>query len=298
MAAGRFAPSPTGPLHIGSLYTALASFLDARAEGLAWRLRFDDLDEPRNQPGAEPRILRSLEAHGLHWDGPVERQSERLGVYQAALETLRRKAKTFHCTCSRKALAGSPIYPGHCREQIAPIPNAAIRVRVDDAALQFTDLVQGRQQTRLDLTVGDFIIKRRDGPFAYQLATAVDDGDPSIVRVLRGQDLLANTPRQLHLMALLDLPAPTYAHIPVLLNRTGQKWSKQTGAPAVNDQTPSANLRTCLTLFGLRPPDLDLDPLIEWAKTQWQLSRIGRQSQRYDPPASDPTEGESQAPGS
>ena len=286
MAAGRFAPSPTGPLHIGSLYTALASFLDAHAECLAWRLRFDDLDAPRNQPGAESRILRSLEVHGLQWDGPVERQSERLDLYQRALEALRRKAKTFHCTCSRKALAGSPIYPGHCRDQIAPIPNAAIRVRVDDTALEFTDLVQGHQRTRLDLTVGDFIIKRRDGPFAYQLATAVDDGDPSIVRVLRGQDLLANTPRQLHIMAMLGLPAPTYAHIPVLLNRAGQKWSKQTGAPAVNDHRPLANLRVCLTLLGLQPPDLDLEPLVEWAKFHWRLSRVSNRNQRFDPPAS------------
>ena len=280
MAAGRFAPSPTGPLHIGSLYTALASFLDANTEGVAWRLRFDDLDEPRNQPGAESRILRSLETHGLHWDGSVERQSERLDLYQAALETLRRKNRIFHCTCSRKALAGSPIYPGHCRERIAPISNAAIRVRVDQAALEFTDLVQGPQRTRLDLTGGDFIIKRRDGPFAYQLAAAVDDGDPSIVRVLRGRDLLATTPRQLHLMALLGLPAPTYAHIPVLLNRAGEKWSKQTGASAINDQTPRTNIRDCLTLLGLQPPDLDLEPMIEWAKSHWRLSRIGKQDQR------------------
>ena len=280
MAAGRFAPSPTGPLHIGSLYTALASFLDANAEGVAWRLRFDDLDEPRNQPGAESRILRSLETHGLRWDGAVERQSERLDLYQAALEALRRKDRIFHCTCSRKALAGSPIYPGHCRERIAPLPNAAIRVRVDQAALEFNDLVQGPQRTRLDLTVGDFIIKRRDGPFAYQLAAAVDDGDPSIVRVLRGRDLLATTPRQLHVMALLGLPAPTYAHIPVLLNRVGEKWSKQTGAPAIDDQTPRANIRNCLTLLGLQPPDLDLQPMVEWAKSHWRLSRIGKQDQR------------------
>ena len=286
MAAGRFAPSPTGPLHIGSLYTALASFLDAYAEGLEWRLRFDDLDEPRNQPGAESSILRSLEAHGLHWDGPVERQSERLDLYQAALKTLGRKAKTFHCTCSRKSLAGSPIYPGHCRERTAPIANAAIRVRVDETPLEFTDLVQGRQQTRLDQTIGDFVIKRRDGPFAYQLATAVDDGDAGIVRVLRGRDLLANTPRQLHLMALLDLPAPAYAHVPVLLNREGQKWSKRTGAPAINEQTPCANLRACLTLLGMGPPDLDLGPLLEWAKAHWNLSRVGKQDRTFDPRAS------------
>ncbi len=283
MAAGRFAPSPTGPLHIGSLYTALASFLDARAEGLPWRLRFDDLDAARNQPGAESRILRSLEAHGLHWDGPVERQSERLDLYQAALETLRREAELFHCTCSRKALAGSRIYPGHCRGQIAPIPNAAIRVRADDAAPEFTDLVQGRQHARRGSTVGDFIVKRRDGPFAYQLATAVDDGNPNIVRVLRGRDLLANTPRQLHIMALLGLPAPAYAHIPVLLNPAGQKWSKQTGAPAVNDQKQLINIRACLILLGLQPPDLDPETLIEWAKAHWSLDRIGKRNHAFDP---------------
>ena len=281
--AGRFAPSPTGPLHIGSLYTALASFLDARAEGLAWRLRFDDLDEPRNQPGAETRILRSLEVHGLHWDGAVERQSERLGLYQAALETLQRQAQTFYCTCSRKALAESPTYPGRCRERVTPVANAAIRVRVDEAALEFTDLVQGRQRTRLDQTVGDFVIKRRDGPFAYQLATAVDDGNPSIVRVLRGRDLLATTPRQLHLMALLGLSAPTYAHIPVLLNRAGEKWSKQTGAPPISDRAPQANIRACLTLLSLQPPDLGLEPMLEWAKSRWRLSRIGNQDQAFDP---------------
>ena len=284
MAAGRFAPSPTGPLHIGSLYTALASFLDAHAEGLAWRLRFDDLDEPRNQPGAESSILRSLEAHGLHWSGAVERQSKRLDRYQAALETLRRKAKSLllhllakgagRVTQSTLAIAGNAPPPS---------PTAAIRVRVDDAPLEFTDLVQGRQQTRLDRTVGDFVIKRRDGPFAYQLATAVDDGNPSIVRVLRGQDLLANTPRQLGLMAWLELPPPAYAHIPVLLNRDGQKWSKQTGAPAVNDRTPHANIRACLTLFGLQPPDLGLESLIEWAKSHWRLSRIGKRNQAFDP---------------
>ena len=273
-------------MHIGSLHTALASFLDARAEGLAWRLRFDDLDEPRNQPGAESRILRCLEAHGLHWDGPEARQSQRLDLYQEALETLRRKAKIFYCTCSRKALAGSPIYAGHCRARIAAVPNAAIRVRIDDAPLEYADLVQGHQRTRLDQTDGDFVIKRRDGPFAYQLATAVDDGDPGIVRVLRGQDLLANTPRQLHLMALLGLPAPAYAHIPVLLNRAKEKWSKQTGAPAVNDQTPRRNIRACLTLLGLQPPDLGLASLIEWAKTHWSLSRIDNKDRVFDPESS------------
>ena len=275
-AAGRFAPSPTGPLHIGSLYTALASFLDARAQGLAWRLRFDDLDQPRNDPAAPKRILHTLEVHGLHWDGAVQRQSDHLELYEAALTKLRQMGATFFCTCSRRQLQGHSIYPGTCRSRRSPHHDAAVRVRVDAAVCEFADLVQGRQRARLADTVGDFVVKRRDGPFAYQLATAVDDGDPEMVRVLRGRDLLENTPRQLHLMRLLNLEAPVYAHIPVLLNPALEKWSKQTLAPCVDDRTPAANLRTCLALLGLKPPELELQALLEWAVAHWDLRRLGR----------------------
>lgn len=279
--AGRFAPSPTGPLHIGSLYTALASFLDARAQGLAWRLRFDDLDQPRNDPSAPGRILRTLDAHGLHWDGAVQRQSDHLELYEAALSRLQQLGAAFFCTCSRKRLQGHAIYPGTCRGRRSPIDDAAIRVRVDDAVSEFTDLVQGRQRSRLAETTGDFVVKRRDGLFAYQLATAVDDGNAGIVRVLRGRDLLENTPRQLHLMLLLNLEAPAYAHIPVLLSPALEKWSKQTFAPNVDDRKPMANLRICLSLLGLAPPELDLTDLIAWAVRHWSLHRLGKQNRVF-----------------
>lgn len=279
--AGRFAPSPTGPLHIGSLYAALASFLDARAQGLAWRLRFDDLDQPRNDPNAPRRIQHTLEVHGLHWDGAVQRQSDRLELYEAALAKLRQMGAVFFCTCSRKRLRGHSTYPGTCRSRRSPINGAAVRVRVEEAVSEFTDLVQGRQRSRLAETAGDFVIKRRDGPFAYQLATAVDDGDAGMVRVLRGRDLLENTPRQLHLMALLNLPAPAYAHIPVLLSPALEKWSKQTLAPSVDDRKPAANLRTCLALLGLKPPELDVQELLEWAVEHWDLCRLGSQDRIF-----------------
>lgn len=279
--AGRFAPSPTGPLHIGSLYAALASFLDARAQGLAWRLRFDDLDQPRNDPNAPRRIQHTLEVHGLHWDGAVQRQSDRLELYEAALAKLRQMGAVFFCICSRKRLRGHSTYPGTCRSRRSPINGAAVRVRVEEAVSEFTDLVQGRQRSRLAETAGDFVIKRRDGPFAYQLATAVDDGDAGMVRVLRGRDLLENTPRQLHLMALLNLPAPAYAHIPVLLSPALEKWSKQTLAPSVDDRKPAANLRTCLALLGLKPPELDVQELLEWAVEHWDLCRLGSQDRIF-----------------
>ncbi len=279
--AGRFAPSPTGPLHIGSLYTALASFLDARAHGLAWRLRLDDLDQPRNDPAALDSILRTLEAHGLHWDGAVQRQSEHLERYAAALATLHMTGSVFFCTCSRKQLRGHSIYPGRCRHRRKSIAEAAVRVRVDEAVCEFTDLAQGQQRFPLGETTGDFVVKRRDGPFAYQLATAVDDGDADIVRVLRGRDLLGNTPRQLFLMRLLGQKAPAYAHIPVLLNPAKEKWSKQTQAPAIDDRKPSANLRTSLALLGLSPPELDLEGLIRWAVAHWGLRRIGHRDRVF-----------------
>ncbi len=284
--AGRFAPSPTGPLHIGSLYSALASFLDARTLGLEWRLRFDDLDQQRNAPHATRHILNTLEAHGLHWDGPVQHQSDHLERYQQAVARLRQREAIFFCTCSRQDLATSRVYPGHCRERTNPIADASLRVRVEGATVAFTDLVQGRQRCNLERTTGDFIVKRRDGPFSYHLATAVDDGDSNIVRVLRGRDLLANTPAQLHLMQLLHLQAPTYAHIPVLLNPAGQKWSKQTQAAPVNDDTPAANIRACLALLlGLQAPALSLEALMHWALEHWEIRRLKQRNQVFDPAA-------------
>ena len=279
---GRFAPSPTGPLHLGSLYTATASYLDARARNDFWWVRMDDLDTPRNSPTAETSILRTLEAHHLLWDGVVQRQSEHIPQYQQALAALNVKELVYFCRCSRRELKALSRYPGTCRNQMAPIDDAAIRVLTDSYVYRVEDLVVGEQRTRLDQTVRDFIVQRRDGIIAYQLATAVDDGQPSITRVIRGTDLLSNTPRQLHLMRLLELTPPTYAHIPVLLNAAGDKLSKQTKALPVDDTKAAANLRTCLALLALGPPEdcSDLDDLLGWAIERWDLGAIGTKDHR------------------
>ncbi len=275
--AGRFAPSPTGPLHLGSLYVALASFLDARSRNHDWLVRLDDLDRPRNDPEAETGILRSLEAHGLCWDGAVGRQSARLAVYRSAIAELRARRSLFYCTCTRRELRGQPVYPGTCRARTVPLSDAAIRVRVDDATPRFTDLVQGEQATPLSLTVGDFIVERRDGIIAYQLATALDDSEPEIATVVRGRDLLDNTPRQIYLMTLLGRTRPRYAHLPLILDPTGRKLSKQTGAAPVDATVPRENIRTCLGFLGLdEPPDADLEGLLNWAVARWSLARIPR----------------------
>lgn len=274
---GRFAPSPTGPLHLGSLYTAIASYVDARARDEVWWVRMDDLDTPRNVSDAESRILRTLEAHHLHWDGVVQRQSEHIADYQQALESLDARELVYFCTCSRRQLQALPRYPGTCRDHRDPIEDAAMRVLTDDHVYRFEDLVVGKQSARLDLTIGDFIVKRRDGIVAYQLATAYDDGQHDITRVVRGTDLLSNTPRQLHLMRLLELTPPSYAHLPVLINAAGDKLSTQTKATPVDDTKALPNLRTCVELLALHPPEdcSDLDELLGWAVQHWDLGRIG-----------------------
>ena len=275
--AGRFAPSPTGPLHLGSLYVALASFLDARSRNHDWLVRLDDLDEPRTDPEAEAGILRTLERHGLCWDRCVQRQSERLEAYRSAIAELHGRGSLFYCTCSRRDLRREPVYPGTCRARTEPLSGAAVRVRVGNAAPRFEDLLQGERVTPLESTAGDFIVRRRDGIVAYQLATALDDSEPEIATVVRGRDLLDNTPRQIHLMTLLERSHPRYAHLPLILNRSGQKLSKQTGAPPVDDAVPLENIRLCLGFLGLDdPPDADLDGLLKWATARWNLSRIPR----------------------
>ena len=284
LSAGRFAPSPTGPLHPGSLYTALASFLDARSRGHDWLVRIDDLDEPRIDPRAESSILRSLETHGLHWDRSVQRQSARLGAYQNALSRLHARGCLYYCTCSRRMLRQAPVYPGTCRNRTTPIPGAAVRVRVRDAVPRFADLLQGEQRIPLEPAVGDFIVRRRDGIVAYQLATALDDSEPDITTVVRGRDLLDNTARQLHLMTLLDRPHPHYAHLPLILDQAGKKLSKQTGAAPVNSATPLANIRACLGFLGMgEQPDIDLEELLDWAVARWKLTGIPRNDHVAEP---------------
>ncbi len=277
-ASGRFAPSPTGPLHAGSLLAALASFLDARKEGIPWRVRMDDLDRARVVPGSEQAILAALSAHGLHLDGAVARQSDHVPRYEAALQALARSGRLFYCTCSRSRLAGTPHYPGTCRGRVDPRPDAAVRIRVDDAPVRYHDLIAGPRSEVLSRTCGDFVIRRRDGIVAYQLATAVDDGQPAIGRVIRGGDLLDNTARQVFLMRQLGLTVPVYAHLPILTWPDGAKLSKQTHAPALDTARPTANLLQVLPHLGIDAPEEAAgwppDRLLAWAAPRFHLRKI------------------------
>lgn len=274
--AGRFAPSPTGPLHLGSLLAAVASYLDAHSQGVAWQVRLDDLDEARNEPGAERAILEALERHGLHWQGPVVRQSEHLDRYRAALDTLAGRRLLFYCVCSRRELADAGRYPGTCRSHTQPRPDSALRIRVDGARIEFDDLLCGPQAVDLDDIGGDFVVRRRDGIVAYQLATAVDDGDPGITRVIRGRDLLPTTPRQIFLMRQLGLDVPVYGHIPLVINRAGQKLSKQTLAAPLNLSNPTTNLTRILPLLGIGgiPETSDCAVLLAWAADRFDLEAV------------------------
>ena len=239
MYTGRFAPSPTGPLHMGSLIAAAASWLDARAAGGRWLLRIEDLDRPRCMPGAADAILRTLERLGLHWDGEVVYQSARTERYRAALERL--QPHTYWCGCTRREIAdsslglasdGARIYPGTCRAR-SPREPRALRVRTSREPIAFADRVQGRCEQLLERDVGDFVLYRADGQFAYQLAVVVDDAEQGVTDVVRGADLLDSTPRQIYLQRLLGYTTPRYLHVPVALNASGEKLSKQTAAAPI-----------------------------------------------------------------
>jgi glutamyl-Q tRNA(Asp) synthetase len=283
---GRFAPSPSGELHLGSLLAAVGSYLAARHDGGRWRLRIDDLDPPRVAPGAADAILRSLEAHGLCWDGEVLWQSRRADAYQAALDTLRAAGLIYPCACTRRELAAiaragvdGPVYPGTCRHGLPAGRGArAWRLRVADTRIDFCDAIQGPQSQQLAQAVGDFVVQRADGLVAYQLATVVDDAYQGVTQVVRGIDLLASTARQIHLQQLLDLPQPRYAHLPLVVDAHGTKLGKQTGAPALDPTRASANLRRVLTALRLPPPaGLHGAPpptLLQWAAEQWDPATL------------------------
>lgn len=292
---GRFAPSPTGPLHFGSLVAAVASFLDARAAGGQWLLRMEDLDRPRCEPGAADTIRRQLEAYGLVWDGAVLFQSQRDEAYAAALDALRGAGAAFPCTCTRSQLAQAPrnaegeiIYPGTCRLRAPPRMTAhSWRVRVDWAGTRFVDRIHGELQQNLAREVGDFIVKRADGLFAYQLAVVVDDAFQGITHVVRGADLLWNTPRQIYLQGLLGVPTPTYAHVPLVTNSAGQKLSKQTRAPALPERGRGATLARALGVLGL-PPPAELaaaapQDMLAWATASWRIENVPRQAAVANP---------------
>ncbi len=283
---GRFAPSPTGPLHLGSLVAALASWLDARAAGGRWLVRMEDLDRPRCDQASADTILRQLEAYGFTWDGTVLYQSQRDAAYAAALDALRGQGAVFACSCSRSQLADAPrnaegeiVYPGTCRLHAAPRREAhAWRVRVGDVSAHFIDRIHGALQQDLAHEVGDFVVRRADGLFAYQLAVVVDDGFQGVTHVVRGADLLWNTPRQVYLQGLLGLPTPSYAHVPLVTNAAGQKLSKQTLAPALPERGRRIVLAQALAALG-HPPPADLvgagpDELLAWASAHWHIENV------------------------
>lgn len=289
---GRFAPTPSGPLHFGSLLAALASYLDARQQQGQWLVRMEDLDPPREQPGAADTILRQLEAHGLRWDSEVLYQSSRLDAYQAVLDELQHHQLAYPCDCTRQQIkAMGALYNGHCRRQ-PPTADSAVAYRIDTShadhqtlnTVRFDDLFQGSQQWQMQQQCGDFIIKRRDGLFAYQLACAIDDDYQQITHVVRGSDLLDSTPRQYFLIALWrqlqnnTTPMPSYGHIPVAINPNGQKLSKQNLAPAIDSASASDNLLLALTQLNQPPPTelqgADTQTILDWACAHWQRERI------------------------
>ena len=293
---GRFAPSPTGPLHFGSLIAAVGSYLDARSRDGEWLVRIEDVDTTRVVKGAADAILRTLDAYGLQWDGPVIYQSRRTEFYREALAHLDQLGLTYPCTCSRREIAqiadigpAGMVYPGTCRTGVShPERAAAIRLRTDDREICFKDRIQGRQSQRLATEAGDFVIRRADELFTYQLVVVVDDGLQNITDIVRGSDLLEVTPRQIYLQRLLGFATPRYAHLPIAVDRRRAKLSKQTQAPPLDDRCPTPALFAALRFLKQEPPAVlardNLATLWQWALSHWRPQRIPRTMAKYWPP--------------
>ena len=278
LVCGRFAPSPTGPLHFGSLVAALGSLLNARRRGGRWLLRIEDLDTPRNAAGATDSILRDLERFAMLWDGEVMRQSERVDTYSQTLDTLAHGGWTFECGCSRRDLVDG-VYPGTCREGLPPGRSArSVRLRVHGANIGFHDAIQGLTTQCLETEVGDFVVLRVDGIAAYHLAVVVDDAEQQVSEVVRGCDLLESTPRQILIQRALGLPTPEYAHLPVAVDTRERKLSKQSLARPVAADPPGAVLVEALEFLGQGPPrELARAPAVEviaWALACWDRTRV------------------------
>lgn len=287
---GRYAPSPTGPLHFGSVVAAVASYAEARVRGGAWLLRIDDLDRPRIMPGAAREILSTLETLGMAWDGEVVYQSRRSAAYHAALHELRRSGRVYPCKCSRREIADSSIrgvegyvYPGTCRSGLAGRARAW-RYDTRGAAVSFDDDVQGMVTQDIEREIGDFVLYRADGIYAYHLAAAIDDAEQGVTHIVRGADLLVSTPRQIVLQQALGLPHPRYAHVPVAVDARGEKLSKQTHAPPVTARDAPAALRAALRFLGQPlPPDakaMPCDALWSWTLQHWRIDRVPRVATR------------------
>nr|WP_101128080.1 tRNA glutamyl-Q(34) synthetase GluQRS [Neisseria meningitidis] len=287
MYTGRFAPSPTGLLHIGSLLTAAASYADARSNGGKWLVRMEDLDPPREMPGAASHILHTLEAFGFEWDGEVAYQSRRYALYEETLCRLKTAGLVYPCHCSRKdwqagAKRGADgfVYNGRCRhlDQRPALQGKqpAWRIRVPDRVISFSDGIVGGYAQNLAGDIGDFVLLRADGYWAYQLAVVADDAEQCVTHIVRGQDLLVSTPRQIYLQQCLGVPTPRYAHLPLLTNTQGQKWSKQTLAPALDLNRREQLLRQVFRYLNLpEAPEADRPAeLLDWAVAHWDMDKV------------------------
>ena len=291
---GRFAPSPTGPLHFGSLVTAVGSYLDAKANRGTWLVRMEDLDPPRNVPGAAEAILQALEALGMAWDETVVYQSKRDDAYKVALAKLKKRKLVYPCACSRREISDSavsgidgPVYTGTCRKGLlAGRATRTERVLTEGALIEFKDAIQGKVAHNLERQIGDFVLKRADGPYAYQLAVVVDDAMQGITDVVRGADLLDSTLRQIYLQQLLGFATPRYAHLPVAVNVVGEKLSKQTLAAPIDTSNPVAMLNAALVFLGQDSIDCaPQDTAAFWKRAiaGWRLARVPRTRAEHAP---------------
>lgn len=278
---GRFAPSPTGPLHFGSLVTALASWLEARSANGCWLVRIEDLDPLREPPEATGQILRSLESHGLHSDEPIRFQSDRHAAYQHAVQQLLAQGNAYRCRCSRKQLqANQGRHPNHCRNRPHAVVQEehAIRFALNSGQRIWQDQLLGRQCQQVEAELDDPVLLRKEGFFAYQLAVVVDDINQGITHVVRGSDLLAMTAQQEQIYQALGAPPPQWLHIPVITNAQGQKLSKQSHAPALDDQQPVANLINALYALGQAPgrnlARARVNEILDWAVAHWQRGSL------------------------
>ncbi|MGX5914945.1 tRNA glutamyl-Q(34) synthetase GluQRS [Aliidiomarina sp. Khilg15.8] len=284
---GRFAPTPSGPLHAGSLVAALGSYLDAKAQQGKWLVRIEDIDPPREVQGAAATILQQLEAHGLHWDDSVSYQSQHDDAYQAALDSLRERQLLYYCDCTRKQIkARAPYYTGFCRDRKVTAENAALRFKNDQPVLTFDDRLHGTVKLDSAFACEDFVVKRRDGLWAYQLAVVVDDMRQGITHIVRGSDLLIPSAWQLTLWralshcngSLTDIPMPQLAHLPLVTDASGAKLSKQNHAQPLDNAVAADNLMQALRWLHMAPPGslagASVESLLAWAVEQWRATRI------------------------
>lgn len=287
---GRFAPTPSGMLHFGSLVTAVGSYLDARSHQGEWLVRIEDVDHPRVKAGISEKILSTLERFGMEWDGPIVYQSKCMNRYYDALHFLETLGLTYPCSCTRKEIADSAllglegmVYPGHCRNGLPPDHNQrpqAVRIKTKPDRIEFQDRLQGSVYQSIANEIGDFVLRRADGIYTYQLAVVADDGWQSITHIVRGADLLASTPRQIFLQRLLGYPTPSYLHLPVVTTAQGEKLSKQTLAHPIDTENPLLQLMAAIDFLGQYPPseliEGDLNSFWQWAINHWSVARIAQ----------------------